>query len=166
MEKKMKKNNSLPIFGVGPIYVLSCFALTVLGLVLNYRGYLEIAKVNKAKTVFIIIGFILIILGPYLWIKAVLIQKINAKVKDEILITDGVYGIVRNPVYTAFICIFTGILLFAKNYLLLVLPIIFWIYLSLLMKMSEEKWLRAKFGKEYDLYCKRVNRIIPRFPKK
>lgn len=162
----MKKNNSLPIFGVGPIYVLSCFALTVLGLVLNYRGYLEIAKVNKAKTVFIIIGFILIILGPYLWIKAVLIQKINAKVKDEILITDGVYGIVRNPVYTAFICIFTGILLFAKNYLLLVLPIIFWIYLSLLMKMSEEKWLRAKFGKEYDLYCKRVNRIIPRFPKK
>ena len=162
----MKKNNSLPIFGVGPIYVLSCFALTVLGLVLNYRGYLGIAKVNKAKTVFIIIGFILIILGPYLWIKAVLIQKINAKVKDEILITDGVYGIVRNPVYTAFICIFTGILLFAKNYLLLVLPIIFWIYLSLLMKMSEEKWLRAKFGKEYDLYCKRVNRIIPRFPKK
>ena len=162
----MKKNNSLPIFGVGRIYVLSRFALTVLGLVLNYRGYLEIAKVNKAKTVFIIIGFILIILGPYLWIKAVLIQKINAKVKDEILITDGVYGIVRNPVYTAFICIFTGILLFAKNYLLLVLPIIFWIYLSLLMKMSEEKWLRAKFGKEYDLYCKRVNRIIPRFPKK
>lgn len=162
----MKKNNSLPTFGVGPIYVLSCFALTVLGLVLNYRRYLEIAKVDKAKTVFVIIGFILIIFGLYLWIKAVLIQKINAKVKDEILITDGVYGIVRNPVYTAFICIFTGILLFAKNYLLLVLPIIFWIYLSLLMKMSEEKWLRAKFGKEYDLYCKRVNRIIPRFPKK
>lgn len=162
----MKKNNSLPIFGVGPIYVLSCLVLTILGLVLNYKGYLEIGKVDKAKTLFVIIGFILIILGLFLWVKAVLIQKINARVKDEMLITNGVYGIVRNPVYTAFICIFTGILLFAKNYLLLVLPIIFWIYLTILMKKSEEKWLRAKFGKEYDLYCKRVNRVIPWFPKK
>lgn len=162
----MKKNHDLPIFGVGPIYVLSCLLLTILGLILNYRGYLEIAKVGQPKVIFVFMGLILIILGLYLWVKAVLIQKINAKVKDETLITDGVYGLVRNPVYTAFICIFTGILLFAKNYLLLILPIIFWIYLSLLMKMSEEKWLRAKFGKEYDLYCKRVNRVIPWFPKK
>ena len=42
--------------------------------------------------------------------------KNNANVKADILITDGVYGIVRNSVYTAFIFIFTGILLFAKNY--------------------------------------------------
>lgn len=111
----MKKNNSLPIFGVGPIYVLSCLSLTILGLILNHLGYLEIGKVDKAKTLFVIIGFILIILGLYLWVKAVLIQKINARVKDEILITNGVYGIVRNPVYTAFIYIFTGILLFAKK---------------------------------------------------
>lgn len=58
----------------------------------------------------------MIFFGLYLWVRAVLIQKINANVKAEILITGGVYGIVRNPVYTAFIFIFTGILLFAKNY--------------------------------------------------
>lgn len=71
----MKENNSLPIFGVGPIYVLSCLILTILGLVLNYKGYLEIGKVGQAKTLFVIFGFILIILGLYLWVKAVLIQK-------------------------------------------------------------------------------------------
>lgn len=162
----MKKNNSLPIFGVGPIYVLSCLSLTILGLILNHLGYLEIGKVDKAKTLFVIIGFILIILGLYLWVKAVLIQKINARVKDEILITNGVYGIVRNPVYTDLYAFLQEFSYLQKNYLLLVLPIIFWIFLTILMKKSEEKWLRAKFGKEYDLYCKRVNRIIPWFPKK
>lgn len=108
----------------------------------------------------------MIFFGLYLWVRAVLIQKINANVKAEILITGGVYGIVRNPVYTAFIFIFTGILLFAKNYFLLTLPIIFWVFLTIFMKASEEKWLKAKFGKEYDLYCKRVNRVIPWFHKK
>lgn len=108
----------------------------------------------------------MIFFSLYIWVRAVLIQKINANVKADILITDGVYGIVRNPVYTAFIFIFTVILLFAKNYFLLILPIIFWVFLTILMKASEEKWLKAKFGKEYDLYCKRVNRVIPWFPKK
>ena len=103
----------------------------------------------------------MIFFGLYLCVRAVLIHKINANVKADILITDGVYGIVRNPVYTAFIFIFTSILLFAKNYFLLTLPIIFWVFLTILVKASEEKWLKANFGKEYDPYCKMVNRVIP-----
>lgn len=51
------------------------------------------------------------------------------------------------------------------NYILLVLPFFFWIFLTVLMKNTEEKWLREKFGKEYIDYCKDVNRVIPWFAK-
>lgn len=122
----MKSNKPhLPIFGVGPIYILSCFALTTLGLILDYKGFLELGKASQISLLFVALGIFMIIFGLYLWVRAVLIQKINANVKADILITDGVYAIVRNPVYTTFIFIFTGILLFAKNYFLLISPIIF-----------------------------------------
>ncbi len=135
-------------------------------LILDYEGFLELGEASQISLLFVALGIFMIFFSLYIWVRAVLIQKINTNVKADILITDGVYGTVRNPVYTAFIFIFTGILLFAKNYFLLTLPIISWVFLTILMKASEEKYLKAKFGKEYDLYCRRVNRVIPWFLKK
>ncbi|UQK58688.1 methyltransferase family protein [Fenollaria massiliensis] len=100
-------------------------------------------------------------LGLYLWIEAVIVQKINKKVKKNKLITTGVYSIVRNPVYSAFLFIFTAILLFTSNCILLILPLVFWAFLTILMKNTEEKWLKNEFGKEYEEYLKEVNRVIP-----
>ena len=103
------------------------------------------------------------ICGIVLWIKAVLFQRIRDEIKAGHLVTDGVYSIVRNPIYSAFIFIFTGILLFASNLYLLIFPFIFWAYLTILMKFTEEKWMKEKFGEEYVTYCKKVNRVIPWF---
>ena len=33
-----KDDNNLPVFGIGPVYVLSCFVVTALGLALDYNG--------------------------------------------------------------------------------------------------------------------------------
>lgn len=38
--------------------------------------------------------------------------------------------------------------------------------MTVLMKHTEEKWLKNLYGKEYEEYCKRVNRCIPWFKKK
>lgn len=151
----------MPVFGVGPIYVLTCLLLTIIGLVLNFKGFLSLGECEKGKIFFIALGIVLILFGLYLWIKAVLIEKINVKVKENQLITSGVYRIVRNPVYTAFISLFTGILLLARNYILLILPLVFWAFLTILMKNTEEKWLKDRFGEEYEKYCREVNRVIP-----
>ena len=48
----------MPIFGVGPIYVITCLILTIAGI-------------------------FMIILGLYLWIQAVIVQKINKKVTEK-----------------------------------------------------------------------------------
>ena len=62
----------LPIFGVGPVYVISCLILTICGLVLDYYNLLESGEVSKIKMFMSIIGIIFIIFGITLWIKAVL----------------------------------------------------------------------------------------------
>lgn len=158
-----KDDNNLPVFGIGPVYVLSCFVVTALGLALDYSGKLGFGKVSACKTVAFIIGILLIIVGASLWVCTVLIQRIGNSIKEGKLITTGVYSFVRNPIYSAFIIVFTGALITTANLVLLILPIIFWVVLTVVLKCTEERWLLEKFGDEYACYCKRVNRIIPWF---
>ena len=155
------KEFKMPVFGVGPLYVITCLVLTIVGLCLHLKGYLYKGELSKGKIFFTLAGIFSILLGIYLWVQAVIVQKINRKVRENKLITTGVYNIVRNPVYSAFIFIFTGVLLLTANYILLILPFIYWAFLTILMKTTEEKWLKNEFGTEYDIYLKEVNRVIP-----
>ena len=50
--------------------------------------------------------------------------------------------------------------------LLIAVGIICWSYMSLLLVVTEEKWLRDLYGKQYEDYCNRVNRCIPWFRNK
>lgn len=155
----MKKSKTLPIYGVGPIYVISCLILTIIALILNYY---KIIPVLKFLDLFmIILGILFIIIGVILWLSAVLVTQIDRKIKEGKLITTGIYSIVRNPIYSAFLFVFTGIIFLVNNIYLLVLPITFWIYLTILLKLTEEKWLEDKFTDEYNRYSKNVNRVIP-----
>jgi len=38
--------------------------------------------------------------------------------------------------------------------------------MTVLLKLTEEKWLLDTFGEEYIKYCSKVNRVFPWFPKK
>lgn len=154
------KEFKMPIFGVGPIYVITCLILTIAGIYLHIKGYLSVGELRVGRIIFKTVGILLILSGIYLWIQAVIVQRIDKKIKENKLLTTGVYAIVRNPVYSAFILIFTGALLFTANYILLILPFVFWIFLTILMKNTEEKWLRNEFGKEYEEYSRKVNRVI------
>lgn len=111
-------------------------------------------------------GVVLIILGLYLWGYANFKTKIESHIKENTLATDGVYSIVRNPIYSAFFLVCTGILLFPANLILLILPVLFYFYMTVIIKNTEEKWLKALYGNEYAEYCRNVNRCIPGFPKK
>ena len=155
----MKKSKTLPIYGVGPIYVISCLILTIIALILNCY---KIIPVLKFLDLFmIILGILFIIIGAILWLSAVLLTQIDRKIKEGKLITTGIYSIVRNPIYSAYLFIFIGIIFLVNNIYLLVLPITFWIYLTILLKLTEEKWLEDKFTDEYNRYSKNVNRVIP-----
>lgn len=160
----MKENKHLSVLGVGPLYVISILILTIIALILNQLNV--VYKIKVLNNFLIILAIISILIAISLWVSAVLFSKVRTKIKENTLVTTGVYSIVRNPIYSAFLFLFTGILLFTRNLYLLIFPIIFWIYLTYLLKETEEKWLKDKFKEEYQKYMKKVNRIIPNIFKK
>ncbi|MBW9212419.1 MULTISPECIES: isoprenylcysteine carboxylmethyltransferase family protein [Terrabacteria group] len=162
-ERDILKNKHLPVFGVGPVYVSCCLILTIIGISIRNTGFLRQGSLQGVKYIAIIIGILFILSGLALWVYAVLIQKISLEIKKGSLVTQGAYSIVRNPIYSAFFMIFTGSLIMAHNLYLLILPVVFYISLTILMKVTEEKWLLGKFGNDYKEYCKKTNRIIPWF---
>lgn len=162
----MKKKN-LSVFGIGPIYVVSITFLTLVTILLDFFKILDLKVFNFLRIIFVCFGFAFIIIGIFIWIKATVVSKISVNVKNNKLVTDGIYGVVRNPIYSAFMFLNWGVLLILKNILIFVLIPLYWLLLTLFVKNTEEVWLRNLYGKEYDSYCKNVNRCIPfRFKKK
>ena len=157
----MKKKEHLPMYGVGPVYGAAIFALTVFGIALSRFHKIPVFRLDGAVAALCVIGIVLIALGLYLWYAAVFRAKVDAGIRENQLVTTGVYAWVRNPIYTAFLLACTGALLIYGNLYLLVLPFVYWAFLTVLVKHTEEKWLKELYGKEYEEYCKHTNRCIP-----
>jgi len=161
----MKKNEQahLPVMGVGPVCIAIMIVCTAAGIVPIKFDILKNGNVSSAipSILFMIAGILCIAGGIVLWGAAVFGARIDIKIKSNQLATGGVYGLVRNPIYSSFLFICTGALLICRNWYVLILPPLFWLYLTVFMKLTEEKWLTERFGKEYTAYCKRVNRFIP-----
>lgn len=151
----------LPILGVGPLYVVSIILMTIISSTLSATGIIPVITFANFQWIFILIGILCFIIGITLWLKAVIIDRLDAHIIKNELVTTGVYAYVRNPVYSAFMFVCTGVLLIYGNLVLLVLPIIYWGFMTVLMKLTEEKWLEDLYGKEYVQYRQRVNRCIP-----
>lgn len=162
----MKENKKhLPVIGVGPVIVVPQIVLSSAGIFISTKEFLSFARISAFRILFTVLGVVLIILGLYLWVYANFKTKIESHIKENTLATDGVYSIVRNPIYSAFFLACTGILLFPANLILLILPVLFYFYMTVIIKNTEEKWLKALYGNEYAEYCRNVNRCIPGFPK-
>lgn len=162
----MKKQDHLPVFGVGPFCVYAMLGLLVAFLVLRYLGLLDDGDLSEYKIPMIIIGIVLIIFAIYMWIQAVIIDKVGDKIVGNHLLTTGIYAFVRNPIYSAAAIGFIGIgLCFFNAYIFLLIPI-YWAFITLLMIFTEERWLLKLYGQEYIDYCRRVNRVIPWFPRR
>lgn len=154
------KGKHLPMYGVGPIYVSAIIGLTVLGIVLSIWNMVPIIRYKGFSVVMLILGIGMVVYGIYLWHAAVIKDKIDDGIMNNRLVTTGIYARVRNPIYSAFLIACTGVLLIYGNILLLFLPFLYWGFLTVLMRSTEEKWLRELYGKEYEEYCGSVNRCI------
>ena len=89
----------LPLFGVGPVIVYGQFFITGMAIVLSYIFDWGFARIDILNLPLKVIGVLLIIFGFYMDLSAKMKSKLFEKVADNILITDGIYAYVRNPVY-------------------------------------------------------------------
>jgi len=77
------------------------------------------------------------------------------------LVTDGIYGVIRHPSYLGLLVNALGWALAFRSGVGVLLTVLY--VLPLLARIgAEERLLRAQFGSEYDAYCARTWRLIPR----
>lgn len=149
---------------MGPIYVYGIAALTLAAVLTRNARSFASGKLEAGNVPLLFLGITLILAGIALWVYAVSISKIDDGIKANRLVTTGAYALVRNPIYSAVMIACTGVVLILSNAWFFVLPFVYWLFMTVLMKATEEKWLRDLYGKEYEDYCKRVNRCWPWFP--
>jgi len=74
----------------------------------------------------------------------------------------GVYGTIRHPRYTASFLAIIGACILAGTRLAWTVTGA-WLVVMTIVITLEEREMRARFGREYEDYCKRVSRVIPRW---
>ena len=161
----MKKEH-LPLYGPGPLYVGVIAACTAAAALCARMPALAAGRLPDARGALTVLGVLLILAGVALWIYAVPVSKIDDGILENRLVTSGAYAWVRNPIYSAFMLACDGALAIVGNLWFMPLPLFYWLFLTLLMRRTEEKWLLSLYGREYAAYCARVNRCWPVPPKK
>lgn len=76
------------------------------------------------------------------------------------LISSGVYGLSRNPMYVGLVFVLTGWAIFLSAVLALLGPIFFFLYMNRFQIAPEEKVLSEVFGAGYDVYRSKVRRWL------
>ena len=156
----MNENNHLPVFGIGPYLMAAMILMSLAAIFLSVFKVIPYYPLNPL--IMTAAGTILIVLGIAFWLLANLNSKITANVENNRIVTAGIYGVVRHPIYAAFLYAVTGFLLIADNLTLMILPVIYIAILTLTMMKTEEKWLFELYGDDYLKYAKEVKRFIPK----
>ena len=113
----------LPMMGVGPVYGAVIIAVTIIAVIAGKSTAFEMGRVASLKIPLFIIGILLIVLGVYLWAGALFQSKIDSHIEENRLATTGIYALVRNPIYSAFMFFCAGALFIAGN--IFFLPLFF-----------------------------------------
>jgi protein-S-isoprenylcysteine O-methyltransferase Ste14 len=87
--------------------------------------------------------------------------NINPSLPTTTLVTEGVFGLIRNPLYVGMSAALCGIaLIFALDWLLLlILPSCVVLHFAVVRR--EERYLERKFGEAYRRYKEHVPRYLP-----
>ena len=162
----MENKKHLPLYGIGPALCYPMAVLSAVGIWLSVKGILPcVIETRAVRIIMLVIGIVLIVEGVLLFFGADLNGNLQENIKQNRLKTNGSYRFVRNPCYCLFLLGCTGALLIAHNLLLLILPPLFYLWMTVILKRTEEKWLAELYGDEYKAYCQKVNRCIPWFPR-
>ena len=137
------------------------FVVSIMGVILSYYNMIPVYKIDSLYWLFIGLAVVILLDAIFLWYAAVKISDISKNIENNKLVSDGVYALVRHPIYSAWLQISTALILFSQNLYLFIIPVIFWIILSIALAKTEEKWLIEKFGDDYVSYAKTTNRFIP-----
>lgn len=152
---------SMTLFGCGPKLALLCLPYIILSLVVMYI-YPEFFDLKFLDNIYArVSGYVWLVIGIVFWIySAVYFLKYF---KPGQLITNGPFGLCRNPIYSSIIVfIIPSLAIIFHSGLTFSISLVLFIGFKISI-YGETNVLRRIFVEEYDKYEKSVNEIIP-FP--
>jgi protein-S-isoprenylcysteine O-methyltransferase Ste14 len=154
----LKKHHGMNIIGQGGKIILFMLP-SLIAAILVELYFSQIVALPESIRVLQPIGYGYLLLGIIFWGSAVM-QLLMGFPKGK-LITTGAYGVVRNPIYSsATFFLLPAVALITFSWVFLV-PAIF-LYAGVMIFIGvEEQHLTKAFGKEYEDYQARVDRMIP-----
>ena len=105
------------------------------------------------------IAWSLALVIPGLWLRAYASGYVK---KNQELTTSGPYAWTRNPLYLGSMLIAAGFAVALLSWVVAIVLSIGFVLIYVPVIASEERFLRATFA-EFDDYCRRVPRLLPRF---
>jgi protein-S-isoprenylcysteine O-methyltransferase Ste14 len=153
-----QKQNGMNIVGQGAKIII--FMLPSLIAAIGVHKYLpRIASLPDSMSLIQPVGYLLLLLGLLLWASAV-IQLVTGFSKGT-LVTTGAYGVVRNPIYSSVtFFVLPAVALLTLTWVYLVASVFLYVGVMIFIG-KEEQQLGAAYGKVYEDYKARVDRMIP-----
>jgi protein-S-isoprenylcysteine O-methyltransferase Ste14 len=153
-----KKQHGMDIVGQGGKIIL--FTLPSLVAAILVDTYLPRVAALPASIGFIRpAGYVLLIPGIILWGAAVI--QLTVGFSKGKLVTTGAYGVVRNPLYaSATFFILPAVALMTLTWVYFVVSAFLYVGVTIFIGKEEEQ-LAAAFGKDYEDYMAKVDRLVP-----
>lgn len=153
-----KKQNDMTIIGQGGKIILFMLP-SLIAAILVHLYFPQFAALPAGLSFIQPVGYLLLIPGLVLWGAAVF-QLLTGFPEGE-LVTTGAYGIVRNPIYSSVtFFILPGVALLTLTWVYFV-PAVFLCAGVMIFIGHEEQQLTQAFGKEYEDYLAKVDRLVP-----
>ena len=146
------------IVGQGGKIIL--FTLPALvGAILIHRYFPQVAALPRNLSFIKPVGYVLLLPGLMLWWTAV-IQLLVGFPQGK-LVTTGAYGVVRNPIYSSVtFFILPAVTLMTLTWVYLIVSVFLYVG-AMIFIGTEEQQLTHAFGKQYEDYLARVDRLVP-----
>jgi protein-S-isoprenylcysteine O-methyltransferase Ste14 len=154
----LKKQNEMSIVGQGGKIILFMLP-SLIAAILVHTNFPQIAALPESISFIKPVGYLLLLPGLVLWGVAV-VQLMTGFSKGK-LVTTGAYGVVRNPIYSSVtFFILPAVALMTLTWVYFVVSV--FLYAGVMIFIgTEEKQLTKAFGKQYEDYLARVDRLVP-----
>jgi protein-S-isoprenylcysteine O-methyltransferase Ste14 len=156
--------------GPGLTYLMVTPLLISIGYVI-YRVREPLLRVRFGLSAPLMVAALpLFLLGAYIGVKRMRlltpsvmlgVPELSRSGRQGRLLTGGIYSRVRHPRYLELGFILAAIALFL-NYLAVYVMLLLYVPVIYLVVVLEERELRGRFGPEYERYCRRVPRFMPK----
>lgn len=153
-----KRQHGMNIVGQGGKIIL--FTLpSLVAAILLHRNLPQVAALPESIGFVRPVGYLLLFPGLVLWGSAV-IQLLTGFPKGK-LVTTGAYGVVRNPIYSSVtFFVLPAVSLLTATWVYFVASVFLYAGVMIFIGKEEEQ-LTGAFGRKYEDYLERVDRLVP-----